>query len=298
MRPALAAAALCAALAAPAHEASRATVEQKEALVRRLLDDSPAVARIEASASVEAKECLRQARESHGKALASLRSADLVAAERELNEAMWFAGKARQLVPDPLMRAIELRTKNRETARAIESLRASYATHLARARGLPRGAAVADARLARIDARLEEASALSASEHLQEAGTILHAAVREMMAALNEVLGTDTLDYAQRFETPAEEYAYELSRLRSFLDLLPLARAELRPGKDASELMERHVASSAALAQRAEHGAARRDYAAAIEAVRQATWYLKGALAAAGLAMPPDAGATPTGERP
>lgn len=293
MKTACIAVALCAALPAFGQDPSRTSVEQKEALVRRLLNDSPAVVRIEASASDEAKEFFRRARERHGKALALLQSAELAGAERELNEALWMAGKARRLVPDPMKRAIELRVQNRAMTRAIESLRVSYTVHRARARD----ATAADERLARIDARLEEAASYSNSEHVQEANAILHAVERELMAALSAVLGTDTLDYAQRFETQAEEYAHELSRSRSYQELLPLARAKLRPGKEATELMERYVASGAALLQRAEQGAARREYAAAIQAVRQATSYLQSALMAAGLAMPRDAGATPTGER-
>lgn len=297
---ALAAAALCAAIPAAFAQAgpARAVVEQKEALVRRLLNDSPAVVRIEASGNGEAKEYFRRARERHGKAVALLQAADLARAEGELNEAMWMAGKARQLVPDPMRRAIELRVQNRAMMRAIESLRASYRIHLARAQGLPRGAEAGDARLAGFDARLDEALSFANSEHVQEANAILHGVERDLVSALTAVLGSDTLDYAQRFETQAEELAYELSRNRSYRELLPVARAELRPGRDAADLMNRYAATSASLLERAEKSAARRDYAAALEAVRQATSYLQSALAAAGVTMPRDTTATASGGKP
>lgn len=297
---ALAAAALCAAIPAAFAQAepSRAGVEQKEALVRRLLNDSPAAVRIEASGNGEAKEYFRLARQRHGKAVALLQAADHASAEGELNEAMWMAGKARQLVPDPMRRAIELRVQNRAMMRAIESLRASYRVHLARARGLSRGAEAGDARLAGIDARLDEASSFASSEHLQEANAILHAVERDLVSALTAVLGSDTLDYVQRFETQAEELAYELSRNRSYRELLPVARAELRPGRDATDLMNRYAATSASLLERAEKSAARRDYAAALETVRQATSYLQSALAAAGVILPRDTTAAAKGGKP
>lgn len=292
MRRALVAAAL--ALAAPAAFAQatppRATVGQKEILVGRLLNDSPAVQRIEASSSAEAKEHFRSARERHARAVALLQAGDLAGADAQLNEAMWMAGKARQLVPDPMRRAIELRVQNRAMLRAIESLRASYQTHLARAQGLPRGTNATDARLASLNARLDEAMSFSNSEHVQEANAILHAVERDLMAALTAILGSDTIDYAQRFETQAEEFAYEMSRNRSYQELLPVARSELRPGKDAAALMERYAASSATHLERAEKSAARRDFPAALEAVRQATSYLQSALTAAGVTMPRDAG--------
>lgn len=292
MRRAIVAAAL--AIAAPAAFAQatplRATVGQKEILVKRLLNDSPAVQRIEASSSAEAKEHFRSARERHERAVALLQAGDLGGADAQLNEALWMAGKARQLVPDPMQRAIELRVQNRAMLRAIESLHASYQTHLARAQGLPRGSAATDARLAALNARLDEAMSFSNSEHVQEANAILHAVERDLMAALTAILGSDTIDYAQRFETQAEEFAYEMSRNRSYQELLPVARSELKPGRDAAALMERYAASSAVHLERAEKNAARRDYAAAIDAARQATAYLQSALTAAGVTLPRDAG--------
>ncbi len=275
--------------------AARAMLQQKEALVKRLLTDSPAVVRIVASGNAQAQEYFRLARERHDAALALLQSGDLAQAELQLNEAMWMAGKARQLVPDPMLRAIEVRVQNRALARSIESLRASYQAHLARAQGLPRGSAAKDARLARIDARLEEAMSYSSSEHVREANAILHAVERDLMGALAQVLGSDTVEYAQRFETQAEEYAHELARNRSYEELLPVARHELRPGPEALAAMERHAGQSAAFVERAAKSAARREHAAAIEALRHATFHLQSALAAAGVALPSDAGAVAQG---
>lgn len=278
-----------AALAEPAVPA-RATVEQKEALVRRLLDDSPGVKRIEASADAEAKEYFRGARERHARAVLLLEGSHLARAEAELNEAMSLVGKARQRVPDPALQAVELRAQNRAMLRAIESLRASYEAHLARLGG--NGAARADAALARIAALIDEARGRVDSEHVIEANAVLRAVERELMTALGAVLGSNTIDYAVRFDSPAEEYAFESARHGSYAELVPLAREELRPGPAAAALIDRHVAAAAALAERAAMSAVRREYAPALETIRQATAQLQGALAAAGLAVPGDAGAS------
>lgn len=281
----IAAAPVSAALAqAPAP--ARATVEQKEALVRRLLTDSPAVVRIDASPDAEAKEYFRIARERHARAVRLLQAEELTQAEAELNEAMWLAGKARQRVPDPMLRAIELRFQNRAMMRAIESLRASYEAHLARLRG---ARASADPTLARIAARIDEAQSYANSEHVNEANAVLRAVERDLMAALGAVLGSTTIDYRARFESPSEEFAFEQARHGGYVELVPVARTQLRPGPEADAAMARHSAAAAATAERARRHAAQRDWAAALDAIRQATAQLQAALAAAGLALPGDA---------
>lgn len=287
MRRVLVAAAGLAAALAAAQPAPRTGAEQKEALVRRLLNDSPAVARIEASGNAEALGYFRQARERHANAVA-LMAADPARAETELNEAMWLAGKARQLVPDPMRRAIDLRVQNRAMMLAIDSLRASYERHLARRRGVDPATRPTDEALTRINARIEEAVSYSNSEHVQDANRVLREAERELMAALGAVLGADTLDYSQRFATQAEEYAFEVARNRSYLDLLPIAREALAAGRDTAAAMAAHAARNAAFVDRAQRSAARQDYAGALEAVRQGTAQLQAALAVAGLAVPRD----------
>ena len=294
MRAALAALVLAAApamaqQAAPAAGPARATVEQKEALVRRLLGDSPAVERIERSGNAQALEHFRGARERHASAVERLQAADLAGAEAQLNEAMWMVGKARQLVPDRMQREIELRVQNRAMMLAIDSLRASYRASLARVKGLPAGSPVDDPTLERISARLEEAMSFAGSEHVQETHARLRQVERDLLAALTRVLGTGTLDYRQRFETQAEEYRFELARHASYRDLLPIARNELRPGRDAATLMDRYAAQGEALAERAHKAAAKLDHAAALAAMREATSYLQSALTAAGLVLPRDA---------
>lgn len=264
----------------------RTALEHKEALVRRLLNDSPAVQRIDASGNAQAQAFFRDARERHGEALRLMAAADLPRAEQELNEALWLAGKARQLVPDPMLRAIELRFQNRGLSRAIEALRDAYAAHRARASGVGVESLAPDAVLTRTRERLEQAEALAASENVHEANAALRAAERELMLAMMQALGSTTVHVSARFEKPADEYAYEAARRRGYLELLPLARAQLNPGREAVAAMERHAASSASWNDRAEKHAARHEYGAALEAMRHSTAALQGALTAAGLALP------------
>lgn len=283
------------ALPALAQPVVKSAAEQKEMLVRRLLTDSPVVQRIEASGNAEAVDYFRRARELHERSLALIASAQAERAEADLNEAMWLVGKARQLVPDPMRRAIELRVQNRAMTLAIDSLRASYVRNLARNLGVDPATNPVDDTLKSINARLDEATEHANAEQVERAHTALRGIERDLMAALGRVLGTRTIDYTQRFSTQAEEFQFELARNRGYQELLPVARSELYGGRDAAGAMAAYAARNAALVERAQKSAAKQEYGPALEALRQGTGQLQNALAAAGLVVPRDP-ATPGGQ--
>jgi hypothetical protein len=268
----------------------RRAVDQKEALLRRLVFDSPAEQRIEQSGNAEAKTQLATARALHARARALADAGDLAEANAELNAAMWAIGKARQLVPDPAARVVDLRVRYAGLLRTAETLSRSYEANLVRSRGLPAGSPVGDARLEGARARIEEARGLANTEHLAEAVAVLEKAERELMSGLNAILGSSTLQYTKRFDTPDEEYAFELERNRAYRDLVPLAIAELKPRREAVALVDRYVATNARHLEAAEGHAAGRQYREAIDALRTGTNSLQAALAAAGLAVPRDSG--------
>jgi hypothetical protein len=284
----VAALACAGALAQPGTPPERRALDQKEALVRRLVFDSPVEQRIEASGNAEAKLQFGRARALHARARALADAGDLAEADTELNAAMWAIGKARQLVPDPAARAVDVRVRYAGLLRTAEALSRSYEGHLARAGA---AAPAGDARLEAARARIEEAKGLANAEHLAEAVAALERAERDLMAGLNAVLGAATLRYAPRFETPAEEFSFELERNRAYRDLVPVAVAELKPRREAVTLVDRYVALNARQLETAQGHAAARRYPEALDALRTGTNNLQAALAAAGLAVPRDPGA-------
>jgi len=272
----------------PAAKVSRPLVEQKEAFLKRVLSDSPAVKRIEASNNAQARTHLAGAQESYGRAVLSIKNNDLAGADRHLNEATWLIGKARQLVPDPLTRNIEHRARYAQMLDSVESLRISYQRHLQRIRGQPSGVAVSDARLAKVAQLIDSAKSLANSEQVVQANKMLGDAEQTLMLGLSRVLGTKTIEYAQRFETVAEEYAYELERNRSYVDLIPVALAEFRPGSEAIREVQYRVDTNRQLREQAQQFAAKKDHRSALAALRGGTVHLQNALAVAGLRVPQD----------
>jgi hypothetical protein len=272
----------------PAAKVTRQLVEQKEAFVKRVLSDSPAVRRIEASNNAAAGKYLVGARESHARAVLSIRNNDISAADRQLNDATWLIGKARQIVPDALARNVEQRMRYAQVLESVESLRIAYRRHLQRVKGRSPGRVANDAQLGKVAQLVDTAKRLANSDELAQANEALGKAERALMAGLTQVLGTKTIMYAQRFGTLAEEYDYELERNRSYADLIPIALAEFKPGSEAVREVRYFVDSDRQLREQAQQLAAKNDHRAALTALRGGTAHLQSALAAAGLRVPPD----------
>ncbi len=274
--------------ASPAAVVSRQLVEQKEAFVKRALYDSPAVRRIEASNNAEARKFLSGAQESYRKAVLSIRNNDTAGADRQLNEATWLIGEARQLVPDALTRNVGQQERYAQMLKSVESLQLAYQRHLQHAKGRRPGVVVNDAQLAKVAQFVDAARSLGHSERFMQANKVLGDAEQALMAGLSRVLGSKTIEYAQRFETPAEEYSYELERNRSYADLIPIALAEFKPGSEAIREVQYFVNTNRQQREQAQQHAARKDHRSALAALRGGTAHLQSALAAAGLRVPQD----------
>lgn len=275
--------------AAPAAPALPEVVRQKERLVRSLLDDSAAAARIRASGDEAARRSLDAAQGALAGAQQALRGNDWAVAQARLDEAVKAVAQARRLVPDDTLRRAEGSGRFQRLLDATTSLRAAYAYHAGRLRGLPAGAAITDDELlARLGRALDEASAQAAAGRPAEATRTLEQAHAALLGGLNRILGAKTLDYALRFATPAEEFAYEGERNRSLAELVPIAVAELRPSEGAARLVARYAERSSELRERAWQEAGNRNLAAALETLRESTAYLQRALLSAGLVTPPE----------
>jgi hypothetical protein len=270
----------------PAGASSAQVVKQKEALVRSLIGTSPVAARIAASQSGEAKQFFGKAQDFYNQAALHIQTGDMAKAEQFLNDAMWNIGRARQLVPDPAARQVEEKVRYARLQEGVESLRTSYARHIGRLKGQP-SAAAGERELKRIDAMVEEARTQISSEKVNDAVRTLEQAEKALLQGMGQVLGT-TVEYAEKFDSPAEEFAYELERNRSFVDLVPVAVAELKPGEDAKRLIERYAEQNRTIREQAQQQAQGKDYAAALKAIRAGTGYLQRALLAAGLVVPTD----------
>ena len=259
---------------------SRRNVERKLEFVRQLLTDSPAARRISASGNAAAIQQVEEGRAQLDRATAALDAGDLAAADAAANAAIGALGRARKLAPDDAGRADVERARYRQLLASAERMVPTYREHLERA-------GFADAPdLSAAVGLIEQARTLAAAERHGDAIRSLLAAERHLLVGLGRTIADRTLVYTAHFETPEKEFAYELERFKSFVDLVPIALLEFRPGVEAQAKVTQLVAQGQALRAEALAHADGRRIDAALASIREATQTVQRALNAAGLVIP------------
>jgi hypothetical protein len=273
-----------------APEVTTQTLEQKAAMLDRVLNASPVAARIANSGNEHARKHFATAREllAHARDLGKdgvLRGADAL-----LNEAIYEVSRAQQLVPDPGSQQAAERARYEQLENSVAALRRTALIALpatAPKRGESRQQVVAHA-----DVLADQASSLARSNRYIEANKQMEAALMLLLNDASSRLAGHTIVYDVRFADRKEEFDFELERFRSFERLVPLALLEFRPSAEARVLVDRHVAHAAELRQRGEAQLSR-DPLAAIKDVTEGTDALRRALQAAGLQVPQTMGGSP-----
>jgi hypothetical protein len=278
------------AAARPAPEVTAQTLEQKAAMLDRVLNQSPVAARIASSGNDTARKHFATAREllAHARELGKdgvLRGADAL-----LNEAIYEVSRAQQLVPDPGSQQAAERARYEQLENSVAALKRTALIALpatAPRRGESREQVVAHA-----DVLADQATSLARSNRYIEANKQMEAALMLLLNDASARLAGHTIVYDVRFADRKEEFDFELERFRSFERLVPLALLEFRPSAEARVLVDRHVAQATELRQRGE-AQLPRDPLAAIKDVTEGTDALRRALQAAGLQVPQTMGGSP-----
>jgi hypothetical protein len=262
-------------------------VEQKAAMLNRVLNESPVAARIANSQHEEARRHFANARDLtlHAKALAA--EGQMRAADALLNEAIFEISKAQQLVPDPGTQQAAERARYSQLEDSVAALRRTALIALPNAPAAKKAESEQNLRAA--DALVDQAVALAKSDKYIEANRQLDRALMLLLKDASQRLAGHTIVYDHRFANRREEFDFELNRHREFERLVPLALLELRPSAEARALVDRHVAQARELRERGEAQLAR-DPIAAIRDLVEGTESLRRALQAAGLAVPQSMG--------
>lgn len=265
-----------------ARQVSPQQVEQKAAMLDRLLNHSPVAARIANSQNEEARRHFGRARDLTQHARRVVGDGETRAADNLLNEAIYEISKAQQLVPDPGIQQAAERARYSQLEDSVAALRRTVQIALPNA-----GARKADTEhaLRTADHLVEQAVALARSDRYIEANRHLDRALMLLLKDASTRLTGQTIVYDHKFANRREEFDFELDRHRSFERLVPLALLEFRPSPEARALVDRHVTHARELRERGEAQFSR-DPLAAIKDVAEGTEALRRALQAAGLAVP------------
>jgi hypothetical protein len=264
----------------------RAALERKLRLVKQLLAESPTVQRIPQSTSVQAKRKLTDAQVLYAKAEAEATAGRVEVAIQLLDESLRQIASASSLVPDPVQQAMQERSRNTELREAIHTFQALHKSLLIRisARKLQSSTVTAD--IDRIGTMVDKADNLTAAGSHHEANVVLNGAYKSVVLTLNKILAAETIVYGLRFDSPAEEFRYELARNHSYEELIPIALAQLNTARETALLAERSVQHSRELRDSAQKQASVGNNIAALKTIQDATIHLQRSLRIAGVVVP------------
>lgn len=264
----------------------RTVVEQKRALVERLLVESRIADGEVRGRSAEAREKLSSATQLVARARTQLDKGEIAAADGSLNDAMRLISVARSIAAEPGTRSDAEQTRFNELVQSIEVLEASYLRNVERRSVWL--AEVGDEDLKRVKILVDRAKGMALSGRLPEANAVLVKAQRDMISSYNGLLGTApmVIVYDLRFNSLEEEYRYESERGRDYAGLIPVAIHEYNPPPDTLATINRLVDESRALTAEARLGAQGKQFRSAILNQRQAIAKLQHALELAGVVVP------------
>ena len=259
---------------------------QKQAFARSMIEDASVAGRIQSSQDAEASRLFALAKDNYASALVALKEGNFASAEKQFNEAMSAMGKARRQAPDTAALAAKQSAEYEKKLASVESLKKSYLGYLKGRKADAKDKETEESASLGINRLMEAAKKHAAENKPDDALRTLGKAEQVMKSAMNRILGSTTIDFTPKFETPTEEYAYELERNRSYLEAIPVAISQLNPADDAKKNIENLVERNRVAINQASEYAGQKDYRQALASVRAGTGYLQLALTAAGLAVP------------
>jgi len=255
----------------------RALVEQKLRLVEQLLG-SARVLEVGAGSDLEAKAALTRARALLAESLQAASSSASTHVEPKLNEALRLVVAATRSRAGGQAAEDGQAQRNTELRDQINAYRRAIVAALEARRIEPQPAA-----LAALDQFIADAERLAASGRHGEANKALTQAYRVAGESLSALRAGETVTIALKFDTPADEYAYEQKRHQSHEMLVEMTVAERRPSGAALASIEQQVREARALRERATESVAAGDHPTAIRLLEEGTGHLVRALQAAGM---------------
>jgi len=260
---------------------SDSQAKQKVMFAEMLITLSPAAKRIDASNNAEARNMLAEARALLEKAKSAQAAGNDADAIETVDEALRNMTAATQLVPSE-SQLTELRAHYEELLHAARTYEKSYRRNLKLMqkkgkKDLP------ELDVDQVGKTIADAEKLAANEQYAEANKTLSKLQRTITGALTQLLADETMDYTLSFETPQEEYEYELSRYKSYEELIPIAIEQKNPARQSRILMDSFVDKAKGIYELSGPKADEGDYTTAIQMLQGATSHLQRALRIVGV---------------
>jgi len=266
-----------AATAAAAATVSANEVKQKLAFADMYLGQSETANRIKGSGNDEAIGLYRQAQDQLAQAHARLDAGSPGDALPLVDEALRLMTSAAGLAPKVSQQEVQ-RARYKELLDGVRTYEASYQRNFAIMAKQKGGAKLRRIDLDAIHAATVAAQRLADDGNYDEANERLTEAQTTLTTALTELLHQQTMSYELVFDTPKEEYEYELSRYESYEELIPLAIEQKRPPEQTMKLVDQFVTKAKGIKTQSDPVAASGNYPQAILMLQGATSHIERAL--------------------
>jgi len=262
---------------------TREEIIQELQLVKMLLNSSPLAERAR-KGDDNLKQPIELAHNLYSRANDAFLAGNMVWAGAFLDEALSVMEDAARLASDPL----QVETKQRsQYAELLEDVRAFDATYQDVRKGLPpKEVKKYDAEIEPTRSLIQRAQTLMRDSKYQEGSELLEKVHAIYISVLNELLASTAFVYDKTFNSPAEEFDYEMARYHSYEELIPIARDQFKPDEYTLKLSERYVQEAHLSHGSAEKQAAGGDHTTAIKTLQEATKRLQTALRTIGLEVP------------
>jgi tetratricopeptide (TPR) repeat protein len=252
---------------------------QRARFIHKLLEESSAAKRVEASKNPQVKALHEQARKVYQKALGFYRAGDTKAGDAALQRATDTMFKAVRLAKRRQVIAGGQRYDFKMRLESVDALLKAY-ERITKQKGVQ-----AKLRHA-VQARVAEAKALLKQGQLAKARKILDEAYVAVKTAVKVLRNGETLVHSLHFATKKDEYHYEVDRNRTYRMLIRMLMADRTEDDRVRKGVRVLVDKANAFRVTAEKQAASGDYAGAIRSLEESTHELARAIRNAGLFIP------------
>lgn len=266
----------------PQVEASVGSTKGHLANVGRLINDSSAAARIDASNDEKAAALKKSAQDDWEKASLALESGRLDQANQLLVKATQSIFEAVHVL-GPAPNAAKKKTRDfADQANSVEVLASALERIAAEKKLGPESESKARA----IHTEVARARSLVAQGDIAAGRRIVDEAYESARSAVEDLRRGDVVVKALNFETPEDEYRYEIDRNDTHKMLIRVLLDEKRGSESVDSMVRKFIERSEALRQRAESEAAKGDHDTAIDTLEESTQELLRAIRGAGVYIP------------
>lgn len=232
--------------------------------------------RIEQSNNEEAQAKLQEARDKYQKARKAQSDGDFELAENLANEAIRLVTAAAMKVPNQVDDSEVQKRRYKELLTQIDTYR--HWEHQSSQLDAETQAEMDSAIL-----EIEKAADYASKNDYAKANEFLSMALNIVIKAKNSSLKDRTFSYDLNFETPIDEYKYELSRNDDYIRLVPIAIIQKQPSAGIKTLMDKYVQKAKVKRHDAETYFEEKKFEDAVAAMQESTKDLASALKIAGV---------------